>query len=160
MKTLQLPGVDICRFTFYFYTATCSLVSKPEEARRPGIVFEEPIRRRHRRGSDAEIICVWQRMLSTTRAESLGLSPGALSAPNSPNLLAQTTPLQRQEIGETRWGASGCIRSSVFLFYVCPFLDPPCAKAEKFNAITPDLFECIQQRCSLKNDGLLPDTRL
>ena len=157
MKTQHLAGVDICRITFYLYTATCSLVSKPEEARRPGIVFEEPIRRRHRRGSDAEIICVWQRMLSTTRAESLGLSPKRSAVGR---LYPDTLRCDVQTLGRQGGALLGVSVVQVFFSTSAPFSIPPCAKAEKFNAITPDLFECIQQRCSLKNDGLLPDTRL
>lgn len=122
MKSPPLPGVDICRVTFYLYTATCSLVSKPEEARRPGIVSEEPIRRRHRRGSDAEIICVWQRMLSTTRAESLGLSPkhSAIGC-----LYPDTLRSNVQTLGRQGGALLGVSVVQVFFSTSAPFPLPP-----------------------------------
>jgi len=63
--------------TRYFYAATCAPVRKPEEARRPGSVLEEPYpgithQGERRRGGQHTECC-----LSAAGAESPGLSPEA-----------------------------------------------------------------------------------
>ncbi len=90
MKIPQTLNIDSKARNRYLYAPTCATKRKPEEARRPGSVFEEPYpvkihQGERRRGGQHAVCC-----LSAAGAESPGLSPEMFA------------------VGRfTRWGASG-----------------------------------------------------